>query len=116
MGAGGSTTSSGGGGQGGDGGQGGSAASDTWTSYAMGFFDTYCVECHTAGDPEGRDYTLYAEVVEEAATIRCGVTPTALADCTGFPPPAQFPIGTGAMPTDAERQRIVDWIDDGLPE
>ncbi len=115
-GTGGSTSATGGGGQGGDGGQGGGAAADTWNSYAMGFFDTYCVECHTAGDPEGRDYTLYAEVVEEAAAIRCGVTPAALPECTGFPPPAQFPVGNGPMPGDDERQRIVDWIDAGAPE
>ena len=129
-----SVTATGGGGQGGTsgGGQGGTpgggqgggaggsgaggAAGDTWNSFAMGFMAAYCVECHTAGDPQGRDYTLYAEVVEEAGTIRCGVTPVALPDCTGFPPPGQFPVGNGAMPSESERQRLVDWIDAGLPE
>lgn len=119
-GAGGATSTATTGGEGGDGssagGAGGMDGADTWGTFAMAFMDTYCVECHTVGDPEGRDYTLYAEIVEEADTIRCGVTPTELPDCTGFPPPAQFPVGSGAMPTDDERQRIVDWIDAGLPE
>ena len=109
-------TGGGGQGQGGQG-QGGQLTGDTWNNFAMAFFDTECVECHTAGDPEGRDYTLYAEVVQEAATIRCGVTPMALPDCMGFPPPNQFPIPPDSNPpTPEDRQRIVDWIDAGLPE
>jgi hypothetical protein len=60
----------------------------------MGFFETYCWECHGAGDPL-RDYTLLSAVMAESVSIRCGVTPNALSDCTGFPPPAQFPIEFG---------------------
>ncbi len=96
------------------GGGGDAMAGDTWTSYAQGFFSTYCVPCHAADPP--RDYRTIDNVRRDAAEIRCGVTPTALSDCTGFPPPKQFPVGTGPKPADTERQRIVDWIDAGLPE
>jgi hypothetical protein len=96
----------------------GGASGDTWDNYAMGFFETYCWECHGAGDPL-RDYTLLSAVMAESASIRCGVTPTALSDCTGFPPPSQFPIdnatASNPKPSDPERTRLVQWIEAGAP-
>lgn len=96
---------------------------DTWTNWASGFFVSYCVSCHNpgdAGDPAGTsfDFELYTDVVTNAATIRCGV---AVAQdpawsCGAFPPPRQFPIGTGPKPSDAERGRLVAWIDAGTPQ
>jgi hypothetical protein len=84
----------------------------------MGFFETYCWECHGAGDPL-RDYTLLSAVMAESVSIRCGVTPNALSDCTGFPPPAQFPIdnatSSNPKPSDSERTRLVQWIEAGTP-
>jgi hypothetical protein len=89
---------------------------DTWGNFAGDFFGTYCAMCHP-GAQAIRDYTTFQGVVPDIAEIRCGVTPTALADCNGFPPPAQFPIAGGTPLTDdAIRQRLVDWIDAGFPE
>jgi len=95
---------------------GGSAASgDTWANFARTFFADYCVECHGAGDAN-RDYTLYEQVARDATEIRCGVASVQLPDCSGFPPPKQFPIGTGAHPEDPARDRLVAWIEAGFPE
>lgn len=85
---------------------------DTWASYAEGFFATYCVECH-AESP--RDFRSMDDVRANAAAIRCGVSDVALGDCGAWPPPRQFPIGTGPHPSDEERQRIVAWIDADMP-
>lgn len=119
----GATGTTGAGGAGSDGGTsaasgtGGNGSTDTWTSYAQGFFATYCVECHGASDPDGRDFTKLSVVQAQKAEIRCGVAPVVLSPCTGFPPPKQFPIsnaaGTNPKPTDAERVRIILWIDAG---
>lgn len=57
-------------------GEGQAAAVDTWSSYGQGFFQTYCVECHSASDPTGRDFTKYSVVKSNAPTIRCGVCVT----------------------------------------
>jgi hypothetical protein len=80
-----------------------------------GFFAMYCVSCHAASDPTGRDFTQLSVVVTNAATIRCGVAATMQSGCGVSPAPKQFPIGTGPKPSDAERQRIVAWIDAGTP-
>jgi hypothetical protein len=97
----------------------GDAGGDTWASYAQGFFMTYCVECHNATKDPNRDYTKLADVMTDAALIRCGVAPTMQTGCGPSPPPKQFPIsdamGTNPKPTDAERLRIVAWISAGLP-
>jgi hypothetical protein len=102
----------------------GGASGDTWSNFAEGFFATYCVECHDANDPSTppRDYTKYADVKTDAPTIRCGVAPVKLTTgCdASFPPPKQFPIsdakGTNPKPSDAERDRLVLWIQAGLPQ
>jgi len=86
---------------------------DTWTSFAQGFFTSYCVDCHS-GSP--RDYRTMTDVLRDSSEIACGVSPDARASCTGFPPPGQFPVGTGPKPSDAERSRLVAWIDSGMPE
>jgi hypothetical protein len=98
-------------------GTGGTPSTDTWASYAQGFAATYCVECHGASAPTGLDFTVLADVQMKKAEIRCGVAPTLLSGCSGFPPPKQFPIsnaaGTNPKPTDAERDRFIAWIDAG---
>jgi len=89
------------------------AMADTWTTFAQGFVTDYCVACHTGGP---RDYRTMTDVLRDSSEIACGVSPDARAGCTGFPPPGQFPVGTGPKPSDEERRRLVAWIDAGLPE
>lgn len=92
------------------------AAGVTWGNFAEGFFESYCWECHGAGDPL-RDYTTIAGIMVEANAIRCGTAPVGamLTGCEGEPPESQFPIGA-TIPTDDERATLVEWIDAGLPE
>jgi hypothetical protein len=121
-GAGGASGDAGAGGHGGGvGGAGGVAGTDTWDSYAKGFFQTFCVSCHN-DDHTGvatRDYHVMANVVNEKAKIACGVSKSqadwSKRGCTGFPPAHQFPVGGGPKPTDAERDRVILWIDSGTP-
>ena len=86
---------------------------DTWTTFADDFMQTYCVRCHSTSP---KDFNLIADVRANTATIRCGVTDVALADCGGGPPPRQFPVGSGPFPSDEERARLVRWLDAGAPE
>jgi hypothetical protein len=94
---------------------------DTWASWAQGFFATYCIECHAASDPTGRNYTIQANVERDKREIRCGVA--AVQDpawgCASFPPAKKFPIsdpaGTNPKPSDGERARVVAWITAGAP-
>jgi len=103
----------------GQGGSAGGGSGDTWGNYAQGFFAMYCVECHGAGNTM-RDYTTIADVQVDHAEIACGVATTKLSGCADFPPPAQFPIDNATKdnpkPSDAERARLVAWIEAGLPE
>lgn len=89
------------------------AGGDTWGSFAEGFFATYCVSCH---DTSPKDFRQIEDVRAWADTIRCGVSDVALEGCGSTPPPRQFPVGTGPHPSDAERERLVAWIDAGMPE
>lgn len=98
-----------------DGADGTDADNPTWDSFAADFFDTYCVNCHGADDND-QDYRTYSDVKQDADTIRCGVAPTQLEGCSGSPQPSQFPVGNGPKPSDAERRKLVDWIDAGLPK
>jgi hypothetical protein len=96
------------------------ATGDTWTNYAQDFVQTYCVECHGAGN-SSRDYTTIDDVLRDKTEIRCGVASAKLADCTAsFPPPKQFPIDnaqkTNPKPSDAERDRFVQWLEAGAPQ
>ncbi len=101
----------------------GDAGGDTWASFGQSFAATYCVECHDANDPKGRDYTVYAKLSAERAEIRCGVASAQDPSwsCTSFPPAKQFPISDGKTPanpkpSDAERARFVAWLTAGAPE
>lgn len=93
------------------------AAGDTWASWGEGFFSTYCVACH-AGPPSGRDYRTLDDVRRDAMLIRCGTAPRTepLSGCGTRPAAGMFPVGGGPFPSDAERRRLVAWIDAGLPE
>jgi hypothetical protein len=92
---------------------------DTWVSFAHDFFVKYCTECHDASDTTTGDFSVEANVMKEAPTIRCGVAATKQSGCGATPTPKQFPICdascTNPKPTDAERTRIVAWIDAGMP-
>jgi hypothetical protein len=88
----------------------------------MAFMATYCVSCHNAdnaGDAT-RDYTMLAAVQNEAEDIACGLAKSqedwTARGCGGGPNARQFPAGNGAMPEDADRDRLIAWIDAGMPE
>ncbi len=91
------------------------AAADTWTNFAEAFMTMYCVDCHDGMTGAGRDFQVLENVRAESARIRCGTSDVMLADCSS-PPARQFPIGSGPHPSDADRARLVAWIDAGLPE
>jgi hypothetical protein len=99
------------------------AATDTWASYAQGFFQTYCNACHMSGSslepsmPSSLYFTSEANVDSQKSVIRCGVcvTQDASWSCPSSPAAKQFPIGSGPFPSDAERNRIVAWITAGAP-
>ena len=96
------------------------ASSDTWGTWAQSFTMTYCAAtCHAPGGSGVRggalDFTMYGKVFSNRVEIRCGVTAVALADCTGFPPPKQFPIAA-PYPGGADRMRMVAWIAAGAPQ
>ncbi|MBK7579396.1 MAG: hypothetical protein IPI67_04235 [Myxococcales bacterium] len=116
-GAGGSAAAGSGGstGSGGSAGVAGAAGADTWDNFAKGFFEKYCWECHGAGD--ARDYSLLASVINDQDKIACGVATTKLSGCGSFPPPKQFPIDNASKsnpkPTDAERDRLIAWLQAG---
>jgi len=86
----------------------------TYTGFAEAFIMSYCVSCHPSASST-RDFTQYAVVKQNAHNIACGVSPIALPGCSGNPAPGQFPIGSGPQPTDAERTKLVQWIQGGLP-
>lgn len=95
-------------------------STDTWTSWAQSFTMMYCsATCHaptgSAADGGVYDFTQYSNVFTNRAVIRCGVSAVALSGCSGSPPPKQFPIAA-PYPTDAERARMVAWIDAGAPQ
>ncbi len=88
----------------------------------QGFFEKYCVECHAPGNPNGNDFTQLSNVQRQELIIRCGiaVTQDPSWNCSAIAPgisPAQFPIDdathSNPKPSDAERARVVAWIDAG---
>ena len=95
----------------------GASNQDTWENYARNFFATYCTSCHGPQDPTARDYNIQANVAKDRAAMRCGVASTQdpAWNCGPSPVARQFPIGNGPKPSDAERARIVAWIDAGDP-
>lgn len=118
-------SAAGGSGAGGAGGSAGSAAggssatdagtADTYANFAKGFFGKYCVPCHNSNDVQ-RDYSTMTDITRDHSVIACGVATTKLAGCASFPPPEQFPIGNGPKPTNTERDRLVAWIQAGMPQ
>jgi len=98
-----------------------SDGSDTWSSYAQGFFSSYCVSCHNDDNAgvAARDLHQRAVVDAEADEIACGLSKSSsdwnTRGCMGFPPARQFPAGNGAKPSDSERDRLIAWIDAGRP-
>lgn len=90
-----------------------SGPADTYETFGMAFMTSYCVECHEAGSSV-RDYSTIDNIRRDMVGIRCGVTAEPLDDCSGFPPPRQFPVGSGPMPSDDERGRLVAWVEAGL--
>jgi hypothetical protein len=93
------------------------SATDTWQNYAATFFKTYCVACHNAQDPTGRDFDLQSSVENSKLGIRCGVAVSQDPSwkCSSSIAAKQFPIGTGPKPSDAERTRLVAWVTAGAP-
>lgn len=85
----------------------------SWTTFGDDFFTRYCHDCHGPGDSL-RDYSQLSMVRAEMDKIRCGVATVSLPGCTI--PARQFPIGAGPKPTDAERESLVQWIDQGAIE
>jgi hypothetical protein len=89
---------------------------DTWDSWALNFFSTYCVECHDASDPKGLSFGVQSVVAANRDLIKCGVCVAQQPSwsCPAGVPAKQFPIsdssGTNPKPSDAERDRVVDWI------
>jgi len=96
-------------------------SSDTWANWGMGFFSTYCVECHSASDPTGLDFTMQSIVVQNKLTIRCGVCNVQDPSwgCPASPHAQQFPIsnatGSNPKPSAADRDRVVAWVEAGCP-
>src|SRR5512136_1350686 len=85
----------------------------SWTTFGQQFFQSYCVSCHKPGGQAAQqDFNQYAVVKANAAIIRCGTAPAGMlpSGCSGTPSAGQFPVGTGPMPTDAERNSLVTWI------
>ena len=85
---------------------------DTWSSFAAGFFETYCTRCHSselvgdvarAGAPEGLDWDVEATVRENLELVRFVV-----GEDNSMPP-------RGDRPSCDDRVRLVRWIDAGAP-
>jgi hypothetical protein len=86
---------------------------DTWESFASGFFDEHCTRCHVSGH-SGGDFTRYDDVAAQAELMRCGLADEVLDGCgETMPAPQSFP--TGPRPPAEDIQRIIMWIDAGLP-
>lgn len=92
---------------------------DTWASWALGFFTTYCIECHDASNAQGLNFGSQSIVAAHKDVIRCGVSVAQQPSwgCPASPAAKQFPIrdssGTNPVPSDADRDRVVAWIEAG---
>ncbi|MCB1153356.1 hypothetical protein KDL45_06880 [bacterium] len=99
----------------------------TYENFGKDFIDNYCIQCH--GDPPSDDvlnnddgeyaehiYTTYDSFVEFADDAGGKV------DSEEMPPPENDPdnIVSGdpaeAFPSDAEKEKFVEWILNGAPE
>lgn len=101
----------------------GNPAADTWENFALPYMVKYCASCHNddnQGDAQ-RNYRMFAAVMNESEEIACGSAKSQevrdTLNCGGGAPRArQFPVGNGPRPTDEERDRLVQWLQAGLPE
>ncbi len=96
------------------------AAADTWDSFASDFVQSYCISCHSpGGSAASHDYGALAGVQPDAAAMACGLTKSTedwtARGCSGSPVARQFPAGNGDEPSDEERDRMIAWIDAGMP-
>ncbi len=96
-------------------------AVDTWDNFAQDFFVSYCGPCHEEGGA-GAGGGLYAnleDVMEDADPIACGTTLSEQyreeRGCNYGRSAGQFPAGNGPQPTEEERERLIAWIDAGMP-
>jgi hypothetical protein len=85
---------------------------DTWNTFAQGFFASYCTRCHSStltgpiarnGATDGFNWDDEQSVKGHLAMIRQAV------GVANFMPPS------APVPTCAERQRLVEWIDNQAP-
>ncbi len=85
------------------------ATAPTYENFAKGFFEEYCLHCHVAPLDEDVPFVLdsYDAVVEQLDEIR-----TQAVELKAMPP-EETP---GDFPTDAEREKLGEWIDAGAPE
>lgn len=86
----------------------------TWTNFAEAFVFDHCVECHQTDDVFG-DFRELEVVRAWGERIRCGVAPGPIPDCPNGPFPRRFPNGNGPGPSDADRLKVVAWVDAGMP-
>jgi hypothetical protein len=100
-----------------------------WNGWAGEFVRDYCVQCHNPAAPcSGSqchptagplpDFRLHETLVSLAPEIRCGVAvqQDPAWNC-GAITAKQFPVDMGGnpLPTDEQRELIVDWVDAGCP-
>ena len=71
--------------------------SDTWTSYAKPWFNSYCAHCH------GQEFAEPTRVTAQASSIRAMITSKSM------------PPGTNDL-SDADRARILAWFTCGMPQ
>jgi uncharacterized membrane protein len=85
---------------------------DTYASFATGFFEAYCIRCHSVDNttreersnaPPGLNWDDETSVRENLDLIRNAV------GVVNFMPPSQ------PAPDCDERQRLIRWIDSGAP-
>ncbi|MCL4235999.1 MAG: hypothetical protein KJ042_15940 [Deltaproteobacteria bacterium] len=81
----------------------------TYENFAKDFFGDYCLHCHVAPLDEDVPFVLdtYDAVVEQLDEIRIQAVELKAM------PPEETP---GDFPTDAEREKLGEWIDAGAPE
>lgn len=92
------------------------APAPTWNNFAQAFFQTYCTSCHSPLGQASADFNQLMVVRQRLNAIRCGTAPILLDNCQGEHPPGWFPVGNGPKPTEDERWRLVDWIENNAQE
>ncbi|MCZ7584832.1 MAG: hypothetical protein M5R36_16705 [Deltaproteobacteria bacterium] len=80
----------------------------TWENFAENFFQTYCVRCHQ--DPPINDAEFPLETYED---VLPQLTDIKLQAVVSDEMPAD---DEGPLPSDAEREKLGEWIDAGAPE